>query len=99
VKYREQKDWASYTLTRKLAQAIQLLMAIAQWQAWLRHSRENVPSLKELQVDEERQVRTRLLAKIADQRWITQGQQSIERLAVGSSEEALKGTEQLTLRC
>ncbi len=31
------------------------------------------------------------LAKIADERWTLKGQQAVERLAVGSSDEALKG--------
>lgn len=64
---------------------------VAQWQAWLRHSREEAPSIDELLEDEERKERIKTLAKTADERWSLQGQQSVERLAVGSSDEALKG--------
>lgn len=43
--------------------------------------------------DEERKERVKRLAKIADERWLLKGQNpSVERLAVGSSDEALKGT-------
>jgi hypothetical protein len=43
--------------------------------------------------DEVRRERVKRLAKIADERWLLKGQQqSVERLAVGSSDEALKGT-------
>jgi hypothetical protein len=42
-------------------------------------------------LDEERKERIKRLAQIADERWITKGQHSPERLAVGSSGEALKG--------
>ena len=42
--------------------------------------------------DEERKERVRRLAKIADERWKLKGQQqSLKRLAVGSSDEAVKG--------
>jgi hypothetical protein len=70
---------------------------IAQWQAWLRHSREDAPSLQELVDDEQRRERTRRLAKIADERWKLVGPQSAERLAVGSSAEALNGTDLVAL--
>jgi hypothetical protein len=67
------------------------ILIVAQWESWLRHSRDDPPSIQELLLDEERKERTRRLAKIADERWITKEQQSVERLPVGSSEEALKG--------
>jgi hypothetical protein len=43
--------------------------------------------------DEERMERIKRLAKIADEQWLLKGQNpSVERLTVGSSDEALKGT-------
>jgi hypothetical protein len=42
--------------------------------------------------DEERKERIKKLAKIADERWLLKGQQPVERLAVGGSDEILKGT-------
>jgi len=67
------------------------LIGLAQWQAWLRHSRQDVPSVRELLEDQQRRDRIRELAKAADERWNRLGQQSTERLAVKSPEEALKG--------
>ena len=66
---------------------------LAQWQSWLRHSRKDAPSTEELLADEERKERTKRLAKMADERWITKEQQPMERLTVKSSEEALKAVE------
>ena len=67
----------------------------AQWQSWLRHSREDTPSLEELVQDIERRERVRRLAKIADERWRSLGagpMAGVERLGIGSSDEALQGT-------
>ena len=88
VKYRQRKDWASYHLTRTFPPEVAY---VAQWQSWLRHSREDAPSIEELLRDEGRKERTRGLAKIADQRWITQGRQSVERLTIRNSDDAMKG--------
>ena len=69
---------------------------VAQWQSWLRHSREEVPSIEELLEDEERQRQIKVLAKIADGRWGKQKsvengqQQSMGKLPFGNTEEALK---------
>jgi len=67
------------------------LIGLAQWQAWLRHSRGDAPSVQELLQDQQRQDRIKELAKAADERWKTLGQQSTERLAVKSPEEAVRG--------
>ena len=66
----------------------------AQWQSWLRHSREDTPSLEELVQDIERRERVKRLAKIADERWRSLGASAMaggERLGIGSSDEALQG--------
>jgi len=65
----------------------------AQWQTWLRHGREETPSLEELVQDVERRERVRRLAKIADEKWKSLGSGSTagEKLSIGSSEEALRG--------
>ena len=67
---------------------------VAQWQSWLRHSREDTPSLQELVEDIERRERVRRLAKVVDERWRSLGSGSGEvegKLSIGTSEAALKG--------
>jgi len=69
------------------------MLMTAQWQTWLRHGREETPSLEELVQDVERRERVRRLAKIADEKWKSLGSGSTagEKLSIGSSEEALRG--------
>ena len=43
-----------------------------------------MPSIEESVLNEERRERTRRLARTADERWVTQGEQCVKRLAVGS---------------
>jgi hypothetical protein len=87
VKYRERKDWASYSIARILFCEIN----VAQWQSWLRHGRSEPPSLQELLEDNARRENTRRLAKIADEKWATLSVKSGERLALKDSEDAIKG--------
>lgn len=47
--------------------------------------------MEELLGDLERRKRMRVLAKRADERWIAGGVKEGEKLAIGSSEDALKG--------
>lgn len=42
---------------------------IAQWHSWLRHLREDAPSIHEQQFDLQRQSQLRQLARLADERW------------------------------
>jgi len=88
VKYRERKDWASYTLTRILFLG---RVNEAQWQSWLRHGRLDPPSLQELLEDIARRENTRRLAKIADERWKSLETKKGERLALKDSDDALRG--------
>jgi hypothetical protein len=65
---------------------------VAQWQSWLRHSRDQVPSIEELLQDQERIQQTKILAKLADEKWINErGQQ---KLRVRSGEEVLKAIQE-----
>jgi hypothetical protein len=109
VQYRQKDDWASYTLARIFPfiiplhntplvimspQSVRCLQMTAQWQSWLRHSREDTPSLEELLLDIERRQRVRQLAKLADDRWRSLGSGGTAeavRLGIGSSEGALQG--------
>jgi len=63
----------------------------AQWQSWLRHGREDSPSLQELVEDNERRERVRRLAKIADEKWKSLGSGAADKLSIGNSDEALQG--------
>lgn len=58
---------------------------------WLRHGREEAPSLQELIEDSERLRRTRELAARIDEQW-QQLSSEVEKPAIGSSDEAMKGT-------
>ena len=42
---------------------------IAQWHQWLRHTRQDPPSIAEQQLDVQRQSQLKYLAKLADERW------------------------------
>ena len=65
----------------------------AQWQSWLRHGREDTPSVQELVEDNERRERVRRLAKIADEKWksLGSGAPAADKLSIGNSDEALQG--------
>ena len=41
----------------------------AQWIQWLRHTREQAPSIQEQRADVQRQVQLKQLARLADERW------------------------------
>jgi NADH dehydrogenase [ubiquinone] 1 alpha subcomplex assembly factor 2 len=45
------------------------MSALAQWHQWLRHTREDPPSIFEQQMDVQRQLRLKDLARLADERW------------------------------
>lgn len=93
VKYRTKTDWASYKLSR-VSTSVRRVLKVAQWQSWLRHSREDTPSLRELVEDIERRERVRRLAKVVDEKWKSLGSGNsgeVEgKLRIGSSEEALQ---------
>lgn len=44
-------------------------MLAAQWHQWLRHTRNEPPSIQELRQDMERKSQLKILAKQADERW------------------------------
>jgi hypothetical protein len=62
---------------------------LAQWEQWLRHTRAAAPTVDELLEDEERKIRIKELARIADEKW---KQGAGGAFAIGSPEEALKGS-------
>ncbi|ODQ81539.1 hypothetical protein BABINDRAFT_159815 [Babjeviella inositovora NRRL Y-12698] len=45
-----------------------------QWMQWLRHMRKEHPTLEELIADEQRQIRIKVLARQADERWKLEGE-------------------------
>ena len=44
-------------------------LIIAQWHQWLRHTRQDPPSITEQQYDLQRQAQLKQLARLADERW------------------------------
>ena len=104
VKFRVKDDWASYKLPRKNnhpSSSFRLLLRLfmqgelsigAQWQTWLRHGREDPPSIQELIADETRRHRTRELAARIDKQWRQlPSQGGAERLPIEDTDEALRG--------
>jgi NADH dehydrogenase [ubiquinone] 1 alpha subcomplex assembly factor 2 len=45
------------------------LTVAAQWTQWLRHAREEPPTIEEQLADVERQKKMKTLARLADERW------------------------------
>jgi len=97
VQYRVKDDWASYNLPRtppskKKKKRSFGLTGTAQWQTWLRHGREDPPSLQELVEDSQRRRRTRELAARIDEEWHQLSSEGgAEKVGIASSDEALKG--------
>ena len=105
VKFRVKDDWASYKLPRnnndpssplRVFSFVYMdgeLSVVAQWQTWLRHGREDSPSIQELIADETRRHRTRELAARIDDQWRQLSSQGgAETTPIGNTDEALKGT-------
>ena len=82
VKFRETKDLASHSVSRM---SVETGVNVAQWQAWLRHARDEAPSVDELLQDERRREKVRLLGKIADEKW----RKDVKKLPVQSTHDTI----------